>query len=242
MQSPFQRRQNDNDDVLIPLWVNDPVENPAKSLLAGRPIFEDREVVQIRRPGARDWQPFPATAISHYETDPFTGYRKAVTYAERFEAQYRQFKMHQAQTRSGTPLSMAKFLTEARCAELRAMNIYTVEALAAIDGQELKNLGTGGREMKNDAEKYLKESKTEAPKLQLEADLKAALAREQAKDQDIAALKERLAAAPISSEGQFAQMSNDDLKEFIKRKSGGPLYGNHSRESLIRLATEQASK
>ena len=31
----------------------------------------------------------------------------------------------------------------------RALNLYTVEQLAAIDGQELKNLGPGGRELKN---------------------------------------------------------------------------------------------
>ena len=60
--------------------------------------------------------------------------RSTVTYAERFARQYQQFKAQAAQTKSGTPLEYAPFLTEARRAELRALNIYTVEALAAIDG------------------------------------------------------------------------------------------------------------
>ena len=53
---------------------------------------------------------------------------------------------------------MGAFLTEARRAELRAQNIYTIEALAAIDGLELKNLGMDGRDLKNKAMEYLEES------------------------------------------------------------------------------------
>ncbi len=106
---------------------------------------------------------FPATAFSHWEIDPQTGEQAKVTYAERFQRQYQQFKAHATQTKSGTPLAYAPFLTEARRAELRAQNIYTVEALAAIDGQELKNLGPGGRELKNAAMEYIEEAKARAP-------------------------------------------------------------------------------
>jgi hypothetical protein len=93
----------------------------------------------------------PATSVSHWAIDPATGGQIKVTYAERFRRQYQQFKALTAQTKSGTPLTHAPFLTEGRRAEMRALNIYTVEQLAAIDGQELKNIGTGGRELKNAA-------------------------------------------------------------------------------------------
>ena len=116
---------------------------------------------------------FPAMAFSHWKNDPETGEQTKVTYAERFMRQYRQFKAMAAQTKSGTPLAHAPFLTEARRAELRAQNIYTVEALADIDGQELKNLGTGGREMKNKAMEYIAESKTQAPNMAAAAELEA---------------------------------------------------------------------
>ena len=69
--------------------------------------------------------------MSHWSDDPVTGEQTQVTYAERFQHQYRQFKTAAAQTKTGTPLDHAPFLTEGRRAELRAQNIYTVEALAA---------------------------------------------------------------------------------------------------------------
>mgnify|MGYP003694582783 CR=1 FL=1 len=54
---------------------------------------------------------------------------------------------------------MAPFLTEARKSELKGQNIYTVEALAVIEGAELKNLGPGGRDMKNQAIEYIEQGK-----------------------------------------------------------------------------------
>jgi hypothetical protein len=74
-----------------------------------------------------------------------------VTYAEVYNEQYRKFKAGQQQTVSGTPLSEAPFLTEGKRRELRALNIHTVEQLAGLDGANLKTLGMGGREWKNQA-------------------------------------------------------------------------------------------
>src|SRR4030095_3061226 len=102
-------------------------------------------------------------AVSHWITDIYGGDARQVTYAERFSRQYQQFKAQSAQTKTGTPLAEVPFLTEARRAELRAQNVYTVEQLVAVDGQELKNLGVGGRELKNKAIEYVEESKLAAP-------------------------------------------------------------------------------
>jgi hypothetical protein len=161
----------DPDASLVALFKNFAQRNEAKSVAAGRLVCDDVEIVEIRFPGSRAVSVFPATAVSHWSTDPHSGGQVQVTYAERFARQYRQFKEHAAQTKSGTPLQHAPFLTEARRAELRALNIYTVEALAHIDGQELKNLGPGGRELKNQAEEYIEEAKTRAPNLVMQAEL-----------------------------------------------------------------------
>ena len=95
----------------------------------------------------------------------------AYTYAERFARQYQQFKAHQQQTKAGTPLDYLPFLTEAKRAELRALNIYTAEALTIVDGPELKNLGPGGRELKNKAIAFLESSSEAARITKLEAEL-----------------------------------------------------------------------
>ena len=85
-----------------------------------------------------------------------------VSHAERFAMQYRQFKMQDVQTKAGTPLTHVNFLTEARRAELRALNIYTVEALAHVDGQELKISDTADEITKNKADAYLEDAKHNA--------------------------------------------------------------------------------
>jgi hypothetical protein len=131
------------------------------------------EVCDIRFAGSRNMSTFPAISVSHWNIDPESGEQVPVTYAERFQRQYRQFKEQAHQTKAGTPLQYVPFLTEGKRAELRALNIYTVEALAVIDGQELKNLGQYGRDLKNKAQEFIESSKHNAPNLELQAELDA---------------------------------------------------------------------
>jgi hypothetical protein len=228
---------HDPDASLIVTFRNGSVPNPAKSKLAGRPIHDDVEYCDIRFPGRRDWQPFPATAFAGWRTDPFSGEQVSYTYAERFSKQYRQFKEHVAQTKAGTPLAEAPFLTEARRAELRAQNIYVVEQLAAIDGQELKNLGHGGRDMKNQALEYIEASKGNAPDMQLKERLEAAEIKNRLLEEDLASA--RKAAPPASNgSGEFADMTDDQLRDFIRVHSGHTPQGNLNRKVLERMAMD----
>ena len=140
---------------ITPFFKNIALENKKKSRQQGRPIYDDVEVCEIRFAGSKEIYVFPSTQVSHWENDEETGEHRQLTYAERFPRQYQQFKAKQSQTKSGTPLDYIPFLTDAKRAELRALSIYTVEALAELDGQPLKNLGIGGRDLKNKAVAYL---------------------------------------------------------------------------------------
>jgi hypothetical protein len=221
----------DPDASLVAVFKIMAKKNEAKTLGAGRPIYDDEEVCEIRIPGSRNSGVYPAVSISHWMEDIETGEQKPISYAERFSRQYRQFKEHGVQTKSGTPLDHAPFLTVSRRAELRAQNIYTVEALAAIDGQELKNLGVGGRELKNAAAEYINASLQMAPNLQLQAELESLRARNQLLEEDV----ERIKAAQ-TAEGEFAEMTLEQLREYITAQTGKPPLGSLNRHSLIRLA------
>ena len=227
----------DPDASLIALFKDHAVPNATKTATAGRLICDDMEIVEIRFPGSRAVSVFPATSFSHWAVDPHTGGQKAVTYAERFSRQYQQFKAHSSQTKSGTPLTYATFLTEGRRAELRALNIYTVEALAGVDGQELKNLGHGGREMKNAAMEYLAQSDNRAPNTQLQAELEALRAINQTLVDDNEALKQHSLAAS-SGESQFDDMTTDQVREYIKTHTGHTPQGNINRKTLVRMAMD----
>ena len=74
----------------------------------GRPIFEDVEMCRDALSRLQELvSVFPAHGFSHWMIDPETGEQGKVTYAERFQHQYQQFKEHAAQTKTGTPLEYA---------------------------------------------------------------------------------------------------------------------------------------
>jgi hypothetical protein len=227
--------QVDPDTLLVVLFRNRAQINENKTRLAGRPIYDDTEEVEIRAPGSKNTSVHPVWEVSHWETDPHTGRQFQVTYAERFKRQYDQFKAHAVQTASGTPLSLAPFLTEARRAELRALNIYTIEALAAVDGQELKNLGHGGREMKNQAEEFIAVAATRAPDMQIKAELESMKARLAVLQEDNEMLKRN---QPVSGEAMFDEMTNDQLKDYIATHTGVAPVGALGRKTLLRSAMD----
>jgi hypothetical protein len=236
----FGARNQDPDAAVVALFRLHAVKNESKTLEAGRPIYDDVEVCEIRFPGSRAVSVFPATAFSHWQGDINSGEQIPITYAERFMRQYQQFKMHNPQTKSGTPLADAAFLTEARRAELRALNIYTVEALAAVDGQELKNLGHNGRDLKNRAQEFIDESKRGAPNLAMQAELEQLRARNVVLEEDRKLLRERGKDVVTQDvvDAEFDDMDIDQLREFITTNSGHAPHGSIGRKTLIRMASD----
>lgn len=227
------------DDKLVVLFRNIAVKNEARSALEGRPCFDDVEHCEIRAPASRNTYgiPYPATSRSHWAVNEMTGEQYEVNYIERFPRQYSQFKSHQQQTMHGTPLDYAPWLREARRAELRAVSVFTIEQLAALDGQELKNIGIYGRDDKNRAIEYLNDAKSRAPDTKMMAELEAMRARMAALEQDNATLK--VAAMSRGGEAEFADMTDEQLIEYIKANSGGQeVRGDVPRRSLLRMAIE----
>ena len=108
----------------------------------GRPIYDDMEVMsRSTSPAART---AGVTRRPRCRTGPRseTGEQRIVTYAERWPQAVPAVQgASSSRPRRARRSTHLPFLTEARRAELRALNIYTAEALAQVDGQELKNLG-----------------------------------------------------------------------------------------------------
>lgn len=226
-----------DDRGVVAVFRNDIVKNHAKSVEAGRPVFDDVELVEMRYAGSKNISVFPATEFSHWDEDEINGGQRAVTYAERFSRQYQQFKAHQQQTKSGTPLDYLPFLTEAKRAELRALNIYTAEALSLLDGAELKNLGPGGREMKNQAIGFLETSSDVARLSKMEEELTALKARNQVLEDDLKAGPRQ--GAVDEEPAEFVNMTDTQLRDHIKALTGIAPKGHPSRKTLIRMAQEQ---
>lgn len=150
---------------LVVTFRTQTIPNEAESRLKGRPIFTDMEVCEIRFPGdkqkvavfpAHEVEP-NATRLAGDERFPYAGFAAGtqITYAMLYNDQYRAFKNGTTQAQSGTPVEELAFLTQAKRRELKALNVHTAEALAALDGNNLKQIGPGGRELKDKARLYL---------------------------------------------------------------------------------------
>lgn len=222
-----------NQDLIVPRFFVHTKQDPAATKKEGRPIFKDIECVEIRMAANKQTVAvFPAHDT--WKWDELDGVRQPITYAMRFPDQYKRFKANEAQAMSGTPLEELPFLTQAKRSELKALSIYTAEALASLDGAALKQLGMGGRELKNQAEAYLNRATDSAAVTRLAAEveqLRAALAATQQVPQPAPAEQPSVASP-------FNDMDDEALKEWIKDASGSRPRGNPSHETLVRMCDE----
>jgi hypothetical protein len=225
----------DPDASLVVVFKHVAVPNEAKSKAEGRLVCDDIEICEIRTAGSKEVKHFPATEFSDWVVDPFTGGQARRTYAERFSRQYQQFKERAAQTISGTPLDLVQFLTAGRKAELRALNLYTVEQLAHIDGQELKNLGPGGRDLKNQAIDFIESRRSLVADVKVREENEALRARNQALETDIELLRHKRRA----EEAEFIEMTDAELLAYIAERSGvRPTGSNIPHKTLVRMAMD----
>lgn len=237
---------NENDRLVVKFRA-DKVKNEAKSKEAGRPIFDDMEMVEIRSAGDRNTvKVFPAHA-QHRWTMNEDGEQVVETYAMRWSEQYRRFKENRQQIQDGTPLSELPFLTEAKRSELRALSIHTAETLAVLDGVNLKALGPGGRELKNQAQAYLDNASGSANVTHMAAqiaDLQAQIAALTGAGaaQPPVAVEPVADPEPTSEADEFDDASDEELKTYIKAQTGTAPRGTPSHETLVRMAREASAQ
>ena len=254
-------QHNQNQPQLHVVFRSEPIINEAKSKKAGRPIYDDVEVCQIYFPGDRQRSPvFPAHQAQPDATrlagKPGTDYARfmpgeKVTYAMLYNDQYMAFKNHSGTPTTGTPLSELTFLTEGKRLELRALNVHTAETLAALDGQALKNLGMGARELKNAAQKYIDAAAGSADVVGLARENAELKGRLDALAQDhadlVASLKAknttvREPAQETDEDHDFENWDDERLKEFFVAETGARPKGTPSHTTLVNSAYELVGK
>jgi hypothetical protein len=236
-----------NQAITIVRFMHLPVKDEAASKKAGRYIGEDIEVCEIRFSGNRE-KVHVAPAHEVFRTDrDVEGHMTEITYAIQYNTEYLAFKAGNTDTIRGTPTSELPFLGPAKILMLKALNIHTAEALAALDGASLKQLGMGGRELKVQAQTYLDNAAGSADVLR-----QASLIEKLEEQNKL--LRSRLAGepdpvdetggAPVLSGPEdpnaspFFAMEPDDIKNWIKEATGERPLGNPSHATLVKRADE----
>jgi len=107
----------DNKDTCRPLFRMEAKQNKAKTLTEGRPIFDQVPFVTIISPG--DNKNVPDTKVLD-------------EHRQRWPRQWEAFEKGLEQPINGTPINQWPILNNAQVAELKALNIHTIEEMASL--------------------------------------------------------------------------------------------------------------
>ena len=213
----------------VPRFYMGLIQNELKSKEAGRPIFDDIEMLEIKWAGNTKSE-LHAPANDRCDRplrNPENNDRYYVKWKDHpdFAKAYEAFKAGQGGAVHGTPLSELPFLTEGRRAELRAINIHSAEQLASLTGAQIGKYGFGMGDLCKQAQNYLERAKG------TELDVK----HEREKDEmraEMAALRAQMdmllsgsaptpkavasSAAPKAAPSPFDAWEPDDIRSWIK--------------------------
>jgi hypothetical protein len=233
---------------VIPFFYSAPVENQAESRKQGRPIFRDCDMVKLRYIGDKTRElhmPVRERFIRGADN-------RWLTPAEVFAEQFKAWKAGQDYHEAGTPLAEVPFLTEARRAELRALNVFTLEQLADLPDRAAKALGMGGTELMAKARAMVEKAAGGAVEARLAAENASLRTQMEAIQKQVAELMQSKGVpAPVAAPAEndepagpsaFDSFSDDDLKAYIKDATGSGVRGQPSRATLLRMAEEIVAK
>lgn len=142
----FESREADDKHTYVKFYIH-PVKDEEKSAAEGRPVYKDREYVEIRTPGQQN-----------------NVIRRPVTEidAKRFRRAYQMFKEGNEEQIVGTPLSEMPWVTRSQVEEMAHIRIRTVEQLSVV-GDDVCTRMAGLYGLKDKALKYLEHAAKMAP-------------------------------------------------------------------------------
>lgn len=142
-----------NDKGLYVEFESIPHQNKFKSEQEGRPIFEDKDYIKIMIPGDK-------TKVVH---SPVREEHKL-----RFPRQWEAYQKMGKVEHSGTPIEQWPPLTKSEVAELKALNIFTIESLASLPDVAMTWLGA--RDLSAKAKLWMENAKGGAVVTALQSD------------------------------------------------------------------------
>jgi hypothetical protein len=147
--------QAEEDKKLLVKFFVEPMNDKAASLAAGRPIFKDVELIDIKIPGDRTGG--VCRKASHHDK-------------QRFAAHYQAFKQRIEVPLEGTPLTEWPLMTRSMAEELSFHNVKTVEHLSTMSDNNIGKF-MGLNTLKAKAIKWLEQSGEEAKVHELQQQL-----------------------------------------------------------------------
>lgn len=172
-------------DNIFPRFYLKAMHQEARSNAEGRPIYEDKEYVSISIGGDKN------TQVDRKVSDEDRA---------RWPTLYAKFKAGVEQAPDGTPLEQWALLSPAQVAEFKALHVYTVEAFAAVNDAQLRNMGMGARQIRDRAILFIEQAAGAEPVLKLQSALESMQAQMTVMQKTIEDQASALKSRPVLSE------------------------------------------
>lgn len=224
-----------NSHTITPFFSHMSVLSVPDSETKGEPVYDLKEMVQLRFAGDRNYSPVFETSEMWRNVNG-----RVITYAECFAEQYRAFVMGENQVAGGTALEMLKpyGMTPAQISMCNALKVYSIEAILEMRNPNALGMSTNAimamakRWQADHAQKMQDQTLGSIEAMQAEIErLKALIPERESSPEEIDALIEQ-------ADRDFEAMSDDDLKSFIKDKTGQAPKGPQPRAALISMARD----
>lgn len=125
----FVNPQNPDAQLTVRFYSK-PAKNEFKTQLEGRPIYEDRDYIEIMIPGDKD-NVIDTPAMDHHK--------------QRFPFHWQHYKnTGGGNSQIGTPLEQWPLITAAQAAELKALKFFTVDSVAGASDEQITKIGLAG--------------------------------------------------------------------------------------------------
>lgn len=147
--------QNEADKQLLVRFYVKSVQDKSLSNVEGRPIFNDKEYIEIRVPGKRDAIARPA---SHDDK-------------QRFPRHYAAFQQRIEMPAEGTPLAEWPAISRSMADQFAFVNVKTVEQLADLNDSTIDGKIPGAQTLKQRAKDWLDATKDDSVLSQLRTEL-----------------------------------------------------------------------
>lgn len=170
-----------------PRFYMESVQDPLSTAREGRPIFHDEERVELLMPGNNLTKPVMKVTDEH---------------RDRWPEVYKKFKAGMEMAPDGTPIEEWPILGRAMIAELRALEIRTVEQVACLDDLACQRIGMGGTMLRLKAKAFLDDSEHEALTQQLSQ-------RNEHLEFEVSSLRGQVAEMQVSMQRMFDQMQTN---------------------------------
>lgn len=140
-QGSYTRTEGSAAGSVHPRFYIEPVKDELASARSGRPIFKDREMVEILMPGVAAYT-VPVMAVND-------------EHRQRWPREYEGFRAGLEISPDGTPLEEWPRLTRGQVLELKALQFRTVEDVAAMTDTAMQRVGMGGHQLRQAAAAFL---------------------------------------------------------------------------------------